>query len=260
MIDIKKAKEEFKEYVKNYDIENPKIALKVAHIERVSIIAKNIAESLKLSKEDIKLAQLIGLLHDIGRFEQVKRYNTFVDAKSINHAKLGVDILFKEGLIRKFIEDEKYDKIIEHAIINHNRDKKDIEKNLLERELLHAKILRDSDKTDIIYLLTIEDKKAIWESDNLEEEKISDEIYREFIEDNSIVYKNRKTHLDLLVGHFSYVFDFNFDYGLKIVYENKYYDKIYNRFNFKEETEERFSNIRKIVNNYMKQRLEKVND
>ena len=56
MIDIKKAKEEFKEYVKNYDIENPKIALKVAHIERVSIIAKNIAESLKLSKEDIKLA------------------------------------------------------------------------------------------------------------------------------------------------------------------------------------------------------------
>ena len=97
MIDIKKAKQEFKEYVKNYDIENPKIALKIAHIERVASIAKNIAESLKLPKEDVELAELIGLLHDIGRFEQVKRYNTFVDALSANHAKLGVEILFKEG-------------------------------------------------------------------------------------------------------------------------------------------------------------------
>ena len=59
MIDIKKAKEAFKEYVKNYNIENPKIALKVVHIERVSLISKNIAESLNLSKEEIELAELI---------------------------------------------------------------------------------------------------------------------------------------------------------------------------------------------------------
>lgn len=260
MIDIKKAKQEFKEYVKNYDIENPKIALKIAHIERVASIAKNIAESLKLPKEDVELAELIGLLHDIGRFEQVKRYNTFVDALSANHAKLGVEILFKEGLIRRFIEDEKYDKIIKLAIINHNKDKKDIGKDLSKRELLHVKLIRDSDKTDIIYLLTIEDKKAIWETDNLEEEKISDEIYREFIKDKNIIYKNRKTHLDLLVAHFAYVFDFNFDYGLRKVYENKYYDKLYNRFNFKEETKAKFENIRKIINDYMKQRLEPIDD
>ena len=65
MIDIKKAKKVFKEYIRNYDIENPKIALKVAHIERVSAIAKKTAESLNLSKEDVELAELIGLLHDI---------------------------------------------------------------------------------------------------------------------------------------------------------------------------------------------------
>ena len=129
MIDITKAKKAFKEYIQNYDINNPKVKLKIAHIERTADIAKKTAESLNLEKEDIKLAELIGLLHDIGRFEQIKRYNTFVDHLSENHAELGVNILFKENLIRKFIEDDKYDKIIELAIINHNKDKNDITKN-----------------------------------------------------------------------------------------------------------------------------------
>ena len=258
MIDIKKAKKFFKEYIKNYDIENPKIALKVAHIERVSEIAKNTAESLNLSKEDVELAELIGLLHDIGRFEQIKKYNTFVDSKSENHAKLGVDILFKQGLIRKFIEDDKYDKIIELAIINHNKDKKDIDKNVSKEELLQIKLIRDSDKTDILYTLVVGDVKAIWETDNMSLEKITDEIYNEFMKKNSITYKNRKTSADLLVGHFTYAFDFNFDYGLKIIYDNNYYEKLYNRFNFKDEiTKERFKNIYEKVSDYIRKRVEK---
>ena len=258
MIDIKKAKKFFKEYIKNHDIENPKIALKVAHIERVSEIAKNTAESLNLSKEDVELAELIGLLHDIGRFEQIKKYNTFVDSKSENHAKLGVDILFKQGLIRKFIEDDKYDKIIELAIINHNKDKKDIDKDVSKEELLHIKLIRDSDKTDILYTLVVGDVKAIWETDNMSLEKITDEIYNEFMEKNSITYKNRKTSADLLVGHFTYAFDFNFDYGLKIIYDNNYYEKLYNRFNFKDEiTKERFKNIYEKVSDYIRKRVEK---
>lgn len=258
MIDIKKAKKVFKEYVKDYDIENPKIALKVAHIERVSAIAKKTVESLNLSKEDIDLAELIGLLHDIGRFEQIKKYNTFVDSRSENHAKLGVDILFKQGLIRKFIENDKYDKIIELAIINHNKDKKDIDKNVSKEELLQIKLIRDSDKTDILYTLVVGDVKAIWETDNMSLEKITDEIYNEFMEKNSITYKNRKTSADLLVGHFTYAFDFNFDYGLKIIYDNNYYEKLYNRFNFKDEiTKERFKNIYEKVSDYIRKRVEK---
>lgn len=256
MIDITKAKKEFKKYVEKYDINNPKIRLKIAHIERTSAIARKMAESLKLSKEDVELAELIGLLHDIGRFEQVKKYGTFVDHLSENHAKIGVDTLFKDGLIRNFIEDSKYDKIIELAIINHNKDKKDITKNISDRENLHIKLIRDSDKTDILYILTFEDEKAVWESDNLEEEKFTDEIFREFIEDHNIVYKNRKTHADTLICHFAYAFDFNFDYGLKYVLDNKYYEKLYKRFNFKdEETKKRFKEIYNITNNYIKERL-----
>ena len=256
MINITKTKKEFKKYVEKYDINNPKIKLKVAHIERTSRIAKKIAESLELQKEDIELAELIGLLHDIGRFEQVKRYGTFVDYLSENHAEIGVKILFEEGLIRNFIEDDKYDRIIKLAIINHNRDKKQITKNMSNREKLHVKLIRDSDKTDILYILTFENEKLVWESENLEEEKFSDEIYREFIENHDIIYKNRKTHADILIGHFAYAFDFNFDYGLKYVLDNKYYEKLYKRFNFKDiKTNKRFEEVYNITNNYIKERV-----
>jgi len=256
MIDITKAKKEFKKYVEKYDINNPKIKLKIAHIERTSEIARKMAESLELSKEDVELAELIGLLHDIGRFEQVKRYGTFVDYLSENHAKLGVDILFKDGLIRNFIEEDRYDRIIELAIINHNRDNKDITKDINDKEKLHIKLIRDSDKTDILYILTFEDEKSVWESEKLEEEKFTDEIYREFVENHNIIYRNRKTHADTLVCHFAYAFDFNFNYGLKYVLDNKYYDKLYKRFNFKDkETKNRFENIYNITNSYIKEKL-----
>ena len=45
-IDILKAKQTFKEYVKNYNPEDEKIKIKIGHIERVSRIAKKLAENM----------------------------------------------------------------------------------------------------------------------------------------------------------------------------------------------------------------------
>ena len=54
MVDVNNAKRVFKEYVSNYNLQDGKIALKVAHILRVSELSKKIATSLNLSEEDIK--------------------------------------------------------------------------------------------------------------------------------------------------------------------------------------------------------------
>lgn len=252
-IDILKAKQVFKEYVKNYNIEDEKIKIKIAHIERVSQIAKQLAENLKLSQEDIELAELIGLLHDIGRFEQVRKYHTFVDKDSINHGEYGVKILFENGLIRHFIEDDKYDEIIKLAILNHNTPQ--IEKGLTERENLHAKIIRDADKIDIFSVLTTGDKKAIWEKEDLSNDKITDEIYREFMEDKRIDYKKRETSADILVSHFAYIYDFNFKQTLQIIKQNNYIEKLYKRFIFNnEETMNRYNEIYKIAKQYLEEK------
>lgn len=251
MINLQKAKQEFKKYVSNYDIENERIKLKIAHTERTANIAKEIAKHLKLEEEGVQLAELIGLLHDIGRFEQVKRYNTFIDKNSVNHGALGAEILFEEGLIQNFITDRQYDEIIKKSILNHNKNKKDLEFSN-EKEELYSKMIRDADKTDIIYALTFEEKEAAWGKADFSNEKMTDEIFREFIEKREIDYQQRKTAVDILVSHFAYVYDFNYQYGLQIIKEKNYMKKIYNRFKFEDkETKVRIKQIYEIVEDYL---------
>lgn len=250
LIDMLNAKKVFKEYVKNYSPEDEKVKIKISHIERVSQIAKKLAEDLNLSQEDIELAELIGLLHDIGRFEQIRRFHTFVDKDSINHGQYGVKVLFEDNFIRNFVKEDKYDEIIKLSILNHNRGK--IDSGLTERQNLHAKIIRDADKTDIFYALTVGDKEAIWEKADLSDDKITDEIYREFIEDRYIDYQKRETSADFLVSHFAYIYDFNFNQSLKIIRENNYIDKLYKRHTFNdEETMKRYNKIYETAKKYL---------
>lgn len=256
MIDIEKAKMFFLEYVKAYNAEDGKIALKINHILRVSKISREIAEKLNLEYEDKILAELIGLLHDIGRFEQIKRYNTFSDGKSIDHGNYGAKILFEDGLIRKFIEDDKYDEIIRKAILNHN--KLIIEEGLNERELLHVKIIRDADKLDIFNVLIIEKLENSYGCIEMKNEKISHQIYLEFKKQHMINYNNIKTHADLLVAHIAYIFDLNFNYSLKYVKENNYIKRLEEKVDFQDkETLKYLYEINEIVYKYIEDTLKK---
>ena len=240
----------FDKYVSYYNRNDVPIERKVKHSFRVMNHSILIAKSLYLSEQDIKLAGLIGLLHDIGRFEQIKNYHTFIDSKSINHAKYGVKVLFEDGLIRSFIESDEYDNLIRKAILNHNRLK--IEDGLSDKELLHAKLIRDADKLDIFYNLTFEDKSAVWGKDDISNEIISDEIYREYIENKSINYSHMNTGADLLVANFAYVYNIYFKQSLIFLKNKNYLEKIYKRFDFKDRiTKERYENVYKQVKTYI---------
>ena len=255
MIDLQKALNEYNNYIKNYDLKDEKISAKVAHMLRVKENSKMIAKSLNLNNEDVELAELIGLLHDIGRFEQLKRYNTYLDKHSVNHGEFGVKILFEEGLIRNFITDNSYDEIIKKAIINHNRNK--IENGLNERELLHAKIIRDADTMDILYIAVIEKPEVVYESDNIEKENFTDELFNEFMNNELLDYSKIKTHADIIITHFKYIFNMNFKYSFQVINEKKYLEKIYNRINFENEnTQKQFDTIYNETKNYL---LEVVN-
>jgi len=251
MIDIEKARKIFKEYASNYDINDGKIALKYNHILRVAEISKKIAMELNLSEEDVKLAELIGIFHDIGRFEQVKRFNTFVDKDSINHGEYGVKVLFEEGLIEQFEIDEKYYRTIKLAVLNHNRKAIDSE-GMSENELLHCKIIRDSDKLDIFYVLTTDKFINSYGTENMADEKFSEEIVREFYEDHCIDYKQMKTFGDRWVAHMTYIYDFNFKSSYRVMKEKKYLDKLFSMVGFTDDqTYATATEILKTANQYI---------
>ena len=148
-----KIREEFLKYTSNYE-ESIRVNLKKNHILRVADNAKKIAISLNLTKEEIELSYLIGICHDIGRFEQVRLYDTFSDKDTnMDHAAYSNKVLFADGLIRKFTDIDKYDSIIKKAVYNHNKLK--LEQDLDKKEELYCKIIRDADKLDVLYLLNI---------------------------------------------------------------------------------------------------------
>ena len=250
MIDIEKAKKVFAEYVRKYDPNDGKIALKIRHIYRVADISKEIAVKNNFNKEDENLAELIGLLHDIGRFEQVRLYNTFVDSKSVNHAEMGVKVLFEDGLIKEFVEDRKYDEIIRTAILNHNKGR--IDSNITGKTLEFCKVIRDADKTDIFYVLTSENLEDAYEKADISNELISDEIFREFKEDKIIDYKKRQSPADIMVSHIAYVFDFNYYYCLKKIKDCGYIEKLVNKANYKNpDTIRKMNEIVEIANRFI---------
>ena len=250
MIDIKKSKDEFMKYTNNYDIENENIERKIYHSLRVMEISKKIATNLGLENEKIELATLIGLLHDIGRFEQFKIYQTYSDLESIDHGDLGADILKQNNFIRNFIKEAKYDEIILKSVQNHNKYK--IADDLNKEEKLFCKIVRDADKIDILY----EAIEIFWKKgrEEIQNDLISDKVYNEFL-NKKLIKKDKnmkKNGIDKLVLMLAFVFDINFYESLEILKKEDYLNKILNNFDFKrQDTKEKIENIRNVLNLYL---------
>lgn len=247
------AKKIFYEYLNQYDTENGSIKLKIIHTFEVVKKSEYIAKGLNLNTEDIELAKIIALLHDIGRFEQIKKFGCY-DDKKLEHAKFGIITLFENGLIRKFIQEDKYDSIIKKAIYNHN--KYEIEEELDDRELLHCKIIRDADKLDN-FRVRENDKfedmfPGIYNKDTINAETISLKVYNDFMNEKCIELKDRKTIIDYWVCVLAFIFDLNYDISLKYVKDKNYIDILIDRINYENrDTKVKMEEIRKCAKNYI---------
>ena len=248
MIDREIAKDAFDKYTSNYDMSNKLIYLKYNHTYRTCEQSLGIAKSLNLNEEDTDIAYLIALLHDFGRFEQAKIYNTFSDIKSIDHADLACKLLFEEGLIRNFIEDDKYDEIIRKSIYWHN--KYSIDEELNERELMHAKIIRDADKLDIVYNITNLNQVDFNDDDS----DISNNVKEAYRNKVSVKRNENNKKNDALLIMFAFVFDLNFDYSFKYYKDNEIIEKMYNKLKDKS----KFKEYVDIINEYIEGKCKNV--
>lgn len=231
--------EEFNKYVANYDCNNPKIKLKYDHSFRVMKLSEEYAKKLNFSIEDIYLAKVIGLLHDIGRFEQIKVYDTHNDYKSVDHADYSVEQLFNKGEIRNFVKDCKNDDIIRLAIKNHN--KLIITGVNDERAMMHAKLIRDSDKVDILYIITCLDEISVNDKDL----PISPKVLESIKLHKSVNTKEIENPNDHICCWFAFPFDINNDICLKDV--DKYISLLYNKLTYKENFKEVYEEVKKYI-------------
>ncbi len=231
--------------------EKDNILLKEQHTRNVCRNIKDLAISLNLCNEEINLAVSIALFHDIGRFEQVKRYKTFKDSISVNHGFLGADILLKADILERLPYAER--QIILQCVKYHNSFKMPN----MEDETLHLylKLIRDADKIDIwrIFKEYFVNSKKIGSAAVLGLSDIPsyDTNLLNFIYEGHIIPLSRvSSKNEFKLMQISWVFDLNFKWSFKI-FKDRNYIEILSTLPHKEE----ISKLKDFINDYINKRI-----
>ena len=276
-------KKTFQEYTDRYDSTNPKIKLKIDHTYRVANLCEQIAQSLELSAAEVDLAWLSGMLHDV---EQLRRYNTFSDAQSIDHARFAVELLYDDGLIADYVpeisttelvadartwrsmgganesptaqsEDIPLSDILQTlriAIGEHSAYR--IQKGLDERTRMFCQILRDADKVDIFRVICDTPMEEVYgfQTKDILRSAITPEVMQAFYEHHAVLRKLKKCPADYIVAHGSLTFELVYPESLRIAKEQGYLKQMMSFQSENPDTAEIFEDLRKDLNGYLEER------
>ncbi|SDL16039.1 HD domain-containing protein [Maridesulfovibrio ferrireducens] len=151
MITFKKIFSNFSlPYIENAEeCELPDYQLKYDHSLRVLDNCQGICDSLNIDEKYASTYKIAALFHDTGRFPQYLKYKTFSDAKSCNHATLGVKYILRKKLLADLPKSQL--RIILGAVALHNRNI--LPSNISKELKFTTEIVRDSDKIDIMGVL-----------------------------------------------------------------------------------------------------------
>ncbi len=258
-IDRTKVENFFRTYTGTYDTTDEKIQLKIQHTYHVAALCEEIARNLKLPSQDVDLAWLCGMLHDVGRFEQLKRFGTFIDADSIDHAAFGAQLLFpqqQEPLIRSFVEEDSEDELIQLAILTHSAYR--LPENLDQRTRMFCDLLRDADKIDILRVNIDVPMETIYDCSTRELKTctLSPQVMEAFQQEHAILRKLKKTPVDHIVSHLALVFELVFPISLAIVQKQGCLQQLMEFSSDNEDTQAQLLVVRKHMEAYMKKAME----
>ena len=227
-----KLKNWFEDYTSGFYSDEPMVQqnmmLKAEHTRRVCEVILIIGGSLDLSSEDLSIAEICALLHDIGRFEQYKQYRTFLDHKSKDHAALGADVIQNLHVLDS-IEPETAEVIV-RTVKFHNHLV--LPENQTLRGLLFLKLLRDADKVDIWRVVTEyyhrsgNQRNRSIELDLPDEPQVSDAVYDALMNETLVQMADLKTLTDLKLLQMGWVYDLNFPMTFRIVQKKRVLESI----------------------------------
>lgn len=204
------------------------IKLKEDHTYRVCKNIRMIGREMNLDEKHLQIGEAIALFHDIGRFEQFKKYKTFNDRRSQNHAKLSVEILKHVDILSRLPNKERT--IICKAISYHNLLELPVEEKTIC--LFYAKLLRDSDKLDIWFtVIDYYKKRHLHPNPALELElpdtpEYSMDFVKSIMMDKCTDTSKIKTYNDMKISLLSWIFDINFIPTYQLILRYKYIDGI----------------------------------
>lgn len=231
------------------------VDLKRNHTYRVREAILDIGASLGLTTDDLYIAEACALLHDIGRFEQYRRYRTFSDSRSENHAALGVGIIRENRILDKI--DSVTSDIILKAVGCHNMATVPSSGDG-HRWILFLRLVRDADKIDIWHIVTDYYRNP----DNYRGDAVgldlpdidvvSDSVYNSLKKGGLANMADLCSLNDFKLLQIGWIYDLNFPRSFQIVKERDYIGMIRDTL---PESSDRVDEIYKKAEKYMEKNL-----
>ena len=257
---LKKFRAWFDDYVAGFygddEFLNANLKLKEEHSKRTCEEMLYLAEKLGLSDEQKRIAELISLFHDIGRFEQFARYRTYNDPRSVNHCLLGVEVLKKTKALDALEDKER--EIIEKAIEYHGQ--RELAPDLDGELLLFSRLIRDADKIDVYYVVTDYYRQYQQDPDGFKlevelpnEPRYSPEVVEKILDEQLIDYSILRTWHDMKLCQLGWVYDVNFVPTLKRIRQRRFLEMI---FEFLPKTRD-IEKVREKIFGYVDSRIER---
>ncbi|MCX6678622.1 MAG: HD domain-containing protein [Methanothrix sp.] len=211
------------------DAENEKnIILKLMHTYRVCENITKIARSLGMKEDDLALAQALAIFHDVGRFEQLRDFGSFNDGETVDHAKLGLKVINRSGVLSCLPKRER--NIIRKSIWHHNKyqipitEKADV--------TLFSRLIRDADKLDILGIVALHFETRDRHPNQAldfgltDELEISPEVVSDILQGKMVRIAALKTLGDMRLMYSSWIFDINFPATIACIKEKGYLKRL----------------------------------
>ena len=168
----------------------PMMALKLEHTAKVVENARLVAAGERLAPREAALAEAAALLHDTGRYEQLRRYGTFRDSESVDHAEFSYSIVKERGWLETWPAEDAA--AVLDAVRHHN--KRELPPGLPPLAAAVARVVRDADKLDIFRVLEERVRTTDWRNDSAAfwglapAEKPSPGVVRAILEERPVDY------------------------------------------------------------------------
>ncbi len=256
---LKRLKIWFDNYVCGFygenEFVNANIRLKEQHTQRTCEEMLYLGDQLGLSDNQMRVAEVIALLHDIGRFEQFVKYRTYHDPRSVDHCLLGLEVLGRMKVLEGL--DSKERQLIERAIEYHGS--MELPDGLDGECLLFSKLIRDADKLDVFFVM--EDNYRQYrenpeqfklEVELPDEPEYSVEVVEQLLAGQRIDYSTLRTWNDMKLCLLGWVYDVNFPQALRRIKERGFLGNI---FDFLPDNED-IEKVRKKIFDYVGSRTE----
>ena len=243
----------FDEYTSHFDMSVDKILYKYKHSYRVVSYTKELEEDLKLNEHDRYIAEIIAMYHDIARFEQVVKYDTFWDVVSFDHGDRGAEILQEEKMLDNFNLTDEEKEIVYMAVRNHNKFK--IQDGLSDYELLFAQIVRDADKIDIVEMQfkNPAPEKCDIEPDILE--NVSND--KQYERSERTIEYNYATRICMML---TFLYDVNFKKSFEILIDRGIIKEKLDALKLSVNKQEEYEIIKNSIERFLKEKMESFNE